>query len=182
MMTLFVPPGFVLENAVVEVYPDSAMPNAFPVTGVVPISQMVGDEEEETRLLRELSEEARTYLSSFPWCKAITDLYFGDGIGGIIGIFFAHIEPTQPDIDEWLWVIVGDLPPAYLVTDLCCTPKQAAEGYIEEMRKWVAAAKAGRTSEEIIPVNVPATPEWATALEKRLDTLEFEVLPKWFSG
>ena len=157
------------------------MQTALPVTGVVSISQMVGDDEEDTRLLREMCELARSYLSSFSWCKAITDFYFGDGIGGIIAIFFAHIEPTQPDVDEWLWVIVGDIPPAYLVTDDCCTPQQAAEGYIEEMRRWVAAAKIGQTSEDIIPVNVPATPEWAATLEKRLDALQFDVLPKWFS-
>lgn len=106
---------------------------------------------------------------------------FGDGIGGIIGIFFAHIEPERSDVDEWLWVIVGDLPPAYLVTDDCRTPKEAAGGYISEMRRWVDAAKSGDSLQGVIPVNVPATPEWAAGLEKRLDALEFELLPQWFT-
>ena len=141
---------------------------------------MVGDDDEDTKLLRGMAEEARRYLSSFEWCRSIRQFYFGDGIGGVIGIFFAHIEPARADVDEWLWVIVGDIPPAYLVTDDCCTPKQAAEGYIREMRRWVASAKLGRTSSDIIPVNVPANPEWAAELEKRLDALEFEILPKWF--
>ena len=60
----------------------------------------------------------------------------------------------------YLWVIVGDLPPAHLVTEECTTAKDAVEGYIEEMREWVAAAKAGLTSAEPIPVNVSAMPEW----------------------
>lgn len=45
------------------------------------------------------------------------------------------------------------------------------EGYIEEMRKWVAAAYKRKTEPDIIPVEVPATPESAESLEKRLDTL-----------
>ena len=156
------------------------MHNGLPVTGVVPVADMVGENEEETRYLREMAERAQHFLMSFSWCKSIRSFYFGDGIGGIIGIFFAHIEAARSDVDEWLWVIVGDVPPAYLVTDVCCTPKQAAEGYIREMRRWVGAAKERRTAEDIIPVNVPATPEWAEKLEKRLDCLQFDLLPKWF--
>jgi hypothetical protein len=157
------------------------MPNtSLPVTGVVPISQIMGDEEEDTRLLQEMSEEAQMYLSSFAWCNAIDEFYFGEGVGGVFAVFFARIKPKRPDVDEWLWVIVGDVPPAYLVTDVCRTPKEAAEAYIEQMRKWVAAARLSQTSKDIIPVNVPATPEWAETLHTRLNTLEFEVIPKWF--
>ena len=158
------------------------MPDGMPVTGVVPLSEMKGDDEEETRLLQGLSELAQRFLSGFEWCDSISDFYFGDGVGGIFAVFFARIKPAGHDIDEWLWVIVGDIPPAYLVTDVCCAPKQAMEGYIKEMRKWVAAAKRGYTSEDIIPVNVPPTPEEAERLEKRLDCLQFELLPQWFVG
>jgi hypothetical protein len=37
------------------------------------------------------------------------------------------------------------------------------------MRKWVALAKQGRTSRDVIPVNAPATPESAETLEARLN-------------
>ena len=157
------------------------MDESLPVTGVVPIAQMSGDETEDTRLLQEMAEQARNFVASFSWCKTVKAMYFGDGIGGIIGIFFARVEPEHPDVDEWLWVIVGDLPPAYLVTNDCLNPEEAAEGYISEMRRWVDAAKAGDSLQDIIPVNVPATPEWAAVLERRLDALEHEVLPQWFT-
>jgi hypothetical protein len=151
-----------------------------PVKGIIPISQMIGDDEEETRLLHELSERAQAFLSSFAWCVSISEFYFGDGIGGIFGVFFARIQPARPAIDDFLWVIVGDLPSAYLVTDACKTPSQAMDAYIEEMRKWIALAKKGETSRNVIPVNVPATPEWAKVLEGRLDTLQHEILPGFF--
>jgi hypothetical protein len=152
------------------------MPEGLPVTGVIPTSIMSGENEEETAKLREMEGRARAFLISFEWCESIRELYFGDGVGGIFAIFLAHIKPEQPDVDEYLWVVVGDLPSAYLVTDECRTPKQALEGYIEEMRKWVVLAKIGKTSEDVIPVNVPATPEWGEALGSRLDTLEQEIM------
>jgi hypothetical protein len=142
---------------------------------------MVGEDEEETARLSEMAKHARTFMLQFEWCETIRALYFGDGIGEVFGIFLAQIKPTKPNIDEYLWVVVGDLPPAYLVTDDSPTPKDALEAYIEEMRRWVAAAKSGRSLRDVIPVDVPATPEWAGQLEGRLDTLENEILPQWFA-
>jgi hypothetical protein len=159
-----------------------AMTNKLPVTGIIPVSEMRGEDKADTALLHAMSEEAQLFLSSFAWCTSIREFYFGSGVGGIVAAFFAHIEPSRTDVDEYLWVIVGDLPPAYLVTGECPTAKDAVEGYIEETRKWIAAAKAGLTSPDIISVNVSATPEWAEKLEKRLDFLENNVLPEYFSS
>jgi hypothetical protein len=123
----------------------------FPVRGVVRVDQMFAEDEEELRLLQRMAIAARDYLTSFKWCKSIREEYFGDGYGGIVAVFFFHIEPSQPDVDEWLWVVVGDLPSAFLVTDDCNTPSEALEGYIYEMSKWVKLAKLGRSSKKIDP-------------------------------
>jgi hypothetical protein len=101
----------------------------------------------------------------------------GDGCGGIVAVFLFRIESSQADVDEWLWVVFGDLPPAYLVTDSCKTPSQALEGYMEEMSKWVRLAKEGRSSKDVIPVHVPATPENALDLERRIKFLQEFIVP-----
>ena len=124
--------------------------------------------------------QATAFLTSFTWCHRIRDLYFGDGIGDVVAVFLARIEPSRPAIDEYLWIVVGDLPPAYLVVDDCRTPGEALQGYVGEMRKWVTLAERGETSREVIPVNAPATPEWAHWLKLRLDTLEREIIPTWW--
>jgi hypothetical protein len=142
---------------------------------------MVGDDEEDTALLLHMFEEAEQYLRSFSWCKSIVESFFGDGIGGIVAIFLFRIEPAHEGVDNWLWVVVGDIPHAYLVVDSCKTPSDALQGYIREMRKWVDLARKGRSSKEVIPVNVPATPEWAEALQSRLDTLEQDILPRFLA-
>jgi len=67
-------------------------------------------------------------------------------------------------------------------TDDCPGPREALEGYIWEMRKWVALAKQGKTSRKVIPVDMPATPEWAERLELRLDALEQKIIPSWFTS
>jgi hypothetical protein len=143
---------------------------------------MVGEDDAETQKLRSMECEARDFITHFDWCDSIRELYFGAGVGDVFAVFLARIRPARYSVDEYLWIVVGDIPSAYLVTDDCPNPKEALEGYIWEMRKWVALAKEGRTSEDVIPVNVPATPEWAKTLEGRLDTLEQKRIPAWFAS
>lgn len=150
-----------------------------PVTGVVPVDQMAGDEEEDTRLLKIIAEGATKYLRSFSWCKKIRSTYFGDGYGGIVGLFLFHIEPSRDGVDEWLWVVFGDVPPAYLVIDHAKTPSQALEYYIAEVSVWVELAKQGRSSKDAIPVNLPTKPENAARVVSKLKFLEEFVVPSF---
>lgn len=158
------------------------MADVLPVSGVVPISRMSGEDAAETELLRRMEQEARRFISQFEWCDGMNEFYFGGGIGGIFAVFLADIKPAQPAVDRYLWIVVGDIPSAYLVTDDCPDPREALEGYIWEMRKCVVLARQGLTSEDVIPVNVPATPEWAKQLEGRLDWLEQKIIPSWFTS
>jgi hypothetical protein len=148
-----------------------------PAKGIIPIDQLFGDSEEDTRLLTEMAQKARNYISSFSWCKSILKAHFGDGYGGIVAVFLFHIEPGQAQVDEWLWVVVGDVPSAYLVTDDCKTPSEALDSYVWEMSKWVELAKRGKSSKKVIPVNAPSTPEYAEMLESRLKVFREIVLP-----
>jgi hypothetical protein len=140
-------------------------------SGVVPLSDVAGDTPEETTFLLDLAEAAQKYLNSFRWCRSIREVYFGDGIGKIIGLFLCRIVPSEKGTDEWLWVVVGDIPPAYLVTDKCKNPAEALDAYIEEMSKWIELAREGKSSNEVIPVNVASTPEEAERLRLRLELL-----------
>jgi len=153
--------------------------SGIPVKGVVPLDQMVGEDDEDTKLLRVMASGAENYIRSFPWCKGIREAYFGDGYGGVVAVFLFHIEATRGDVDEWLWIISCDVSPAYLVTDSRKTPSQALEGYIDEVSKWVQLAKQWHSSEDVIPVYMPATPENAADVEKRLKVLQETVVPSF---
>ena len=151
-----------------------------PVRFVIPIEQMQGEVPEDAEMLRSMAAEATKFISSFAWCGSIEGAYFGAGIGKIVAVFFFLIRPNPPWTDRALWVVVGDLPSAYLVTDVSKTPSEALRAYIHEMKRWVELAKKGRSSRDVIPVNVPPTPKWAKQLGGRLKFLEQNVVPRFY--
>jgi hypothetical protein len=147
---------------------------AVPISNVVPVKRMVGDDDLDTAHLRQMLDEAERYLLSFSWCDSIVSAYFGGGVAKILAIFLFNISPARPDVNEWIWTIVGDIPPAYLPLEDCKSAMEAFETYIDGMKRWAMLAREGRvgTPEEgVPPVNVPATPQWAEKLEIKLRVL-----------
>ena len=147
------------------------------ISGAVPADQMFGDSAEDTARLEADLQAARQYLLSRDWCFGIRSMYFGAGLGSIIAVFLAELDHPPNGSGEWLWVVVGDVPPAYLVVDDCPTPIAALEAYVELMQPWVDLAREGKQSDEIFPIDLLATPENATKLQGRLDALTMTVIP-----
>lgn len=145
--------------------------NGADLSAVVPVAEVRGENQEETRGLRQMFEMARAFLSSFGWCRSIEESFFGFGYAGIVAVFLFRIEPARASVDDWLWVVVGDIPPAYLVTEGNLTPDLALDGYIHEMSRWVQAARDGRPVRDLIPVSIAPTQENAEDLERRLGAL-----------
>jgi hypothetical protein len=56
---------------------------------------MVGDDEEDTSLLRELGERARSYLSDFSWCVSILEMYYGWGSVESPGFSYVESFPAK---------------------------------------------------------------------------------------
>ncbi len=144
---------------------------------VAPLALYLRDNMAEANEIEALAENARNYLGGFSWTGEIKEEFVGAAFPGIIGIFLFHIAPTRADVDEWIWVLVGDLPPAYLTCDECKTPWEALDGYVGAMQAWVEAALAGRPTKGLIPVNVEASPESAEALNTRLVFLDEKIIP-----
>jgi hypothetical protein len=146
-------------------------------TKVSSSEEIEGDDEKESQELLGLFERAKRFISKFSWCKKIDESYFGFGLDAIVGVFLFKIEPRLIGVDEWLWVIVGDLPSAYIVTHASPDPASAVSAYVTEMRRWIDAVKAGKSVSQLIPVNAPPTNEFAQMLETRLSWLEEEFIP-----
>jgi hypothetical protein len=83
---------------------------------LTPPERIVGDDAEETGLLQQMLQKATDYLKSFRWCPPIEQIYLGCGVGGVVAVFLFHFRERIQGTDEWLWVVVGDLPSAYLPT------------------------------------------------------------------
>jgi hypothetical protein len=138
-----------------------------------PIDQTSGDDEEDTRLLKSMAQRAQAYLASFPWCAVILDGWFGGGVGGIFAIFLFHTVPADPDVDEWLWVMNGDLPCTYLAFDDAPSVKDAFKMCVDGMLPWVSYAKSGLPEpEDVPPIDLEPTRENAAEVERRIISLQ----------
>jgi hypothetical protein len=112
---------------------------------VTPARDMAGEDDEDTKALRAYLVEAKAFLLTHAWCVGIRNEYFGIGVGGVFAVFLFEIVPVGEDVDGLVWVVVGDVPSAYLSVRHCGDPASALAGYVAEMRAWVDAAKAGRS-------------------------------------
>lgn len=151
-----------------------------PVVGVVPVLSMTGEDEQDTILLHQMSREAEAYLRSFSWCGEVRSSFFGGGVGGVFAVFLFNIRPTRSGVDPWVWIVVGDIPSAYLPIEDAKSPEEVFKTYLWGMSKWVEYARSGQNgpaADDIPPVNVPATPEWAEKLEQRLNSLRLIIRP-----
>jgi hypothetical protein len=87
-----------------------------------------------------------------------------------------QISPARQDVDEWVWVIVGDLPPAYITCEDSPNPACALDAYIGAMSEWVVAASSRSSVVELIPVNVEPSKENAERLRLRLKFIDDNIL------
>jgi len=143
---------------------------------LVPTDEMTGEDEEDSSKLRTHLQEARAYLRKFPWCLGIRREFFGLGVGGVVGVFLFELDSTS-DADGRLWVITGDLPSAYLVTDQAPTPMDALGIYCGLMDDWIRAVRENGNVSDVFPVESAATRKNADLLEKRIRFLREEIIP-----
>ncbi|MDH5694114.1 MAG: hypothetical protein OEZ47_13535 [Gammaproteobacteria bacterium] len=144
-----------------------------------PVSEMCGESDDETIELNSYLTNATEYLSSFSWHKGIKNSYFGMGVGGIFSIFLFEIIPKTSNVDNFVWVVVGDIPPAYITCEEAPNPACALDGYIGAMLEWVDAVEVGGSIEGLIPVNAPPSKEYAKMLKSRLAFLDERILSNY---
>ena len=143
---------------------------------LVPINDLRGESQVETNELHDMFERARACLLSQRWLESLGDAYFGFGAGGVLGVFLVRVKPGGLD-EEWLWVIEGDIPPAYLVTDEAPNAAAALERYADLMEDRVETVRVGRGLEDVFPVDAPADAEHADLLASRVRTIRETLIP-----
>lgn len=123
-----------------------------------------------------LASAAERFLAAQPWCARVTRVTPIFAISGMLGVFRCTLVPSRPDADIMVWIVVGDLPSAYLVHEPGDSWQDALIGYVAEMEHWVDAARDGASLEDVIPVNVAPTQENVLMLASRLDFIRSRLL------
>ncbi len=124
-----------------------------------------------------LYDEAKEYLEAFDWCISTKNCWLDKDLSvyEIIGVFLFEIEPLNDTVDDFIWVIVGDLPTVYLDKSVT-TGQEALEAYCEIMQEWADNVKNGKSLEECYPVPVDPTMENADLLYSRISFIRKELI------
>jgi len=137
---------------------------------MIPASQIKDPE------VREFAAEAESFVASQSWCKKVAGVRLAWAAAGVLGVFQVDLVPAEPGVDPTLWVVVGDIPPAYLVLDETPTWREALQGYVAEMSRWVHAVRHGLPLDDVIPVAAVPSLEHAEMLAGRLALIETEII------
>lgn len=145
---------------------------------VIPWSEFLTlevEDPEEREYDEEYYSRARSFVESHSFCREIKETYIGMFYGKIFALFLFKIVPTS-DVREWVWTVVGDIPSAVLPIAVGQHPAMALDVYLGEMQRWVDAVDEGKSVDELFPVNVPPTKEWADELRWRLEFIGKNIL------
>jgi hypothetical protein len=92
-----------------------------------------------------------------------------------MGVFLFQIEPINSTIDNYIWVIVGDLPSVYLDQNVT-TGQEALSIYCELMTEWAESVLQGKSTEDCFPVLAAPTIKNAELLKRRIAFIKTELL------
>lgn len=133
--------------------------------------------ETEDEEAKALLGKANSFLDTFNWAKVPRKFWIGECIQGVLGLFLVQLIGADREVDSYIWVVVGDLPPSYLSSRYARSPRAAMGAYISEMEAWVDAVENGSPTVDLIPVDGQPTHENAMALKSRLEFLDQKILP-----
>lgn len=116
-----------------------------------------------------LTARARSFLDGQRWVSRVQSVTPVLAIEGDLGVFRCALIPSQPDADVMVWVVVGDLPSAWVPHEPGDSWQDALHGYVAELGRWVEAARSGAPVDALVPVDLPPTAEHAERLATRLE-------------
>ena len=94
-----------------------------------------------------------------------------------INIFLYEIENEQSSEDNFIWIMVGDLPAIYLDTYSVKTTKQVIENYIDLADDWIHHAESDQSLNDCFPFDTNTSIENINMLKKRIQLLRDNIFP-----
>ncbi len=124
-----------------------------------------------------LAFDARTYLEEFEWCKKVKNYWYDQEfrVYNKIGVFLFEIKPSSKEVDNFVWVIVGDIPSVYLDQSIQ-SGREALKAYCSLMEEWCENIINGESISECFPVEAEPNHENANLLLKRISFIKRELL------
>jgi hypothetical protein len=125
----------------------------------------------------ELHDEAKDFLLSHKWCKQVIRGWQDENLSILdkLGVFLFKIEPIDATVDDYVWVMLGDLPSVYLHASVK-TARDGLEVYCDLMNEWADNILQGHSLDESYPVEAEPTTENANLLKRKVAFIQRELL------
>lgn len=91
------------------------------------------------------------FLTAMPWHNGVVKSYFGGGLQGLVACFLFEIVSRDPKVDSMIWVVGGEVPWVYLVTDRAKNWVAALDLYVELANEWIEASTDDEREEKVFP-------------------------------
>jgi hypothetical protein len=103
------------------------------------------------------------------------DCWYDRGLVDKLAVFLFRIIPLR-GADEYVWIVVGDIPTAYIDIESAVNGACAIQAYTDIMEDWILIVKEGGNMNEVYPIEVPANITYANMLESRINFIRENIL------
>lgn len=121
-------------------------------------------------------ERASTYLRGFNWCNGTKNCTLYLNLGATLCIFLFEIENSASADDNFLWVVVGDIPAMYLDVYGSKTTIEVLKRYSALARDWIFNVESGLSVDDCYPFDALPTAEMADMLRTRVSLIENTII------
>lgn len=122
--------------------------------------------------LAKFIKEAQSYILGQSWCLEVENGWLAEEWEGILSVFLFKIKPLNKNVDEYVWIVVGDIPPAYIDIKSAITSSEVLSAYCYIMKDWVETVLSGESVEDCFPINVAPGEKYAQMLLSRIRFIE----------
>lgn len=122
-------------------------------------------------------KEATEYIKCFDWVSELKSSYLFLNLGSKLCVFLFEIENLESDDDNYLWLIVGDVPPMYLDIYGAQNTIEVLENYVHLSNEWISKAKEGGSLKDCYPFNFSPTIDKIEMFKKRIQFIENIIIP-----
>lgn len=150
----------------------------FPIDYLISEHKLANECGDDAPVLLKMVARAKDYIAQFHWSPNITEAFVGYALDWIVAAVLIKFEKAieSGQADEQLWVIVGDLPSAYLVVDSARDGREALERYCELMTEWITAVEEKQNLDDVFPVDAIPSPKNVEALKSRIRFIRSELI------
>ncbi|HRF59063.1 MAG TPA: hypothetical protein PLH94_04005 [Fimbriimonadaceae bacterium] len=116
------------------------------------------------------AERASRFLAAHDWCQDILGVWYARSMQSL-DVLYVQFRSDEAETDH-AWVVVGDVPPAYLDADDIKNAIQALHGYADEVQRWCDKVLGTDYEDPVMPLRDPASWELLPETEENARRLE----------